>query len=340
MFKKIILGCALVLTAAASNAATNETATTKAKSDALFSDKVVAKGKGVEVKQSELEDSFIAYKASVAARGETFPEARREEIESDLLDRLVITEILLSKATDEDKKKAKETAEKIITQNIKQLPSEEFFIQQLKAAGMTMEDFRRRLLEQSTCEMVIDRELKATITITDAQMKKYYDENPARFEEPEKVRASHVLISTIDKTTSQPLSPDKKKEKEKEIKKIKERAEKGEDFAKLAKEFSDDPGSKEKGGEYTFARNEGMAKPFEIAAFSLKTNQISDVVETQFGYHIIKLSEKIPAKKVELAKVSADLKEGLTQQELKKQLPDYFDKLKKEAGVEFVGDKK
>ncbi len=81
-------------------------------------------------------------------------------------------------------------------------------------------------------------------------------------------------------------------------------------------------------------------KPFEAAAFSLKTNQISDVVETEYGYHIIKLSEKIPAAKVELAKVSPQVKEDLTMQEFEKQLPDYIEKVKKEAGVEIVGQKK
>ena len=77
------------------------------------------------------------------------------------------------------------------------------------------------------------------------------------------------------------------------------RARAGEDFAKLAKEYSEDPGSKDKGGEYKFPRGQ-MVPEFEAAAFSLKTNQVSDIVTTSFGYHIIKLSEKIPAQKVEL----------------------------------------
>ena len=76
------------------------------------------------------------------------------------------------------------------------------------------------------------------------------------------------------------------------------RARAGEDFAKLAKEYSEDPGSKDKGGEYKFPRGQ-MVPEFEAAAFSLGTNQVSDIVTTRFGYHIIKLSEKIPARKVE-----------------------------------------
>ncbi len=206
----------------------------------------------------------------------------------------------------------------------------------MKSMVLSPEQFHARAFEQTLCEVVVERELKSKIKITDEEAKKFYEENPARFERPENVRAAHVLISTVDKDTQKPIAADKKKEKEKLAKDVKARAEKGEDFGKLAKEFSEDPGSKDKGGEYTFARGE-MVPEFETAAFSLKTNQVSDVVETRFGYHIIKLLQKIPAEKVEFSKVLPDLKEGLVQQEAQKQVPDYFEKVKKEANVEIVG---
>ena len=82
-----------------------------------------------------------------------------------------------------------------------------------------------------------------------------------------------------------------------------------------------------------------MLPEFEAAAFSLNTNQVSDIVTTRFGYHIIKLSEKIPARKFEYAKAANDIKEGLTQQALQKQFPDYVAKLKAEANVEILDEK-
>ena len=82
-----------------------------------------------------------------------------------------------------------------------------------------------------------------------------------------------------------------------------------------------------------------MLPEFEAAAFSMKTNQVSDLVETTYGYHIIKLNEKIPAQKAEYAKVEKEIKERLQLMEIQKRLPDYLDKLKKEAGVEIAGEK-
>lgn len=152
------------------------------------------------------------------------------------------------------------------------------------------------------------------------------------------VRASHILLVTTDPKTNAELTDEQKAAKRKQMEGLLKRARAGEDFAKLAKDYSEDPGSKDKGGEYKFPRNQ-MLPEFEAAAFSLNTNQVSDIVTTRFGYHIIKLSEKIPARKVEYAKAANDIKEGLTQQALQKQFPDYVAKLKAEANVEILDEK-
>ena len=187
-------------------------------------------------------------------------------------------------------------------------------------------------------EAVLEREVKATVT--DEEVKKYYDENPARFEQPEMVRVSHILLATVDQTARQPLPEPQKEAKRRQADDALKRAKAGEDFAKLVKEFSDDTNSKERGGEITLARGTpNIPMEFESAAFSLVENQISEVVSTPFGYHIIKLLERTPAKKLELAKVSENVKKGLTQMAIEKQLPDYFEKLIKEAAVEILDEK-
>ncbi|MBC8001774.1 MAG: peptidylprolyl isomerase [Opitutaceae bacterium] len=309
------------------------------KAEALFPDDVVAKTKAFEIKQSQVDQAFIAFKLSLAARQQTIPENQRVDIESNLLNRLVVTQILLGKATGDDKTRARETSDKLIDKAIKSFPSEERFVEQLRGTGMTREQFAKQVIEQATCEMVIERELKGNITVSDSEVKKFFDENPARFEEPERVRASHILFSTLDLETKQPLSAEEKKVKETLAGQVRQRALNGEDFSALVREYSEDPGAKNNAGEYTFARGQ-MVKPFETAAFSLQTNQVSDVVESPFGYHIIKLTEKIPSKKLDLDAVKTNIREGLIQRDLQQQLPGYFQKLMKAADVEFPGRKK
>lgn len=311
------------------------TVATSTKTDDAFADPVVAKGKNFEIKKSKLEDAFVVYKANLNPRAPAPTDEQRTMIKSNLLDRLIFTELLMQKGTDADKKKAEVDTDKYIADVKKQIGSDTVFEAQVKSTGMSMDQFKKRAFEQNVCEIVLDREVKPNVKVTDAEVKKFYDENQVEFEKPEQVRAAHILISTLDKDTQKPLPPAQKAEKEKFAKEIKARADKGEDFAKLAKEYSEDPGSKDSGGEYTFPKGK-MVPEFEAAAFSMKPGQISDLVETQFGYHIIKTIEKIPGGKMEFAKVETKIKDYLTAQQFQKQLPSYFDKLKKEADVQIV----
>jgi peptidyl-prolyl cis-trans isomerase C len=306
------------------------------KNSDLFGNEVIAKGKGFEIKRGQLDDALVSIKSTAAARGQNIPPEQMTMFEQQVLDRLIQIQVLLAKATDDDKTKGKETSAKRMEAIRTRAGTEDALNRQLKSVGMSQEDLVKNMTDEAIAEAVLERELK--VNVTDADVKKFYDDNPSKFEQPEMVRASHILISTKDMSTGVESTDDQKKAKRKQIEDLLKRARAGEDFAKLAKEFSDDPGSKEKGGEYTFPRGQ-MVPEFEAAAFSLKTNQVSDVVTTQFGYHIIKLNEKIPAKKVDYDKVSSDIKDYLKQQQTQKQLPDYISRLKKEAGTEILDEK-
>jgi peptidyl-prolyl cis-trans isomerase C len=340
MIKSLVLLLAatplLALGAAADGKAGQTNAARAAKPSDLFGDTIIAKGKNVSVTRGEFDEALIGIKATASARGQVIPPEQLALVEQQVLDRLIQIQLLLAKATDADKAAGKQLGEKRLTEIKARSGSEEAFERQLKSVGMTHDDLVSKITEESTAETVIKRELKADVTAEDA--KKFYDENPARFEEPEMVRASHILIGTRDPAAGSDLPDDKKAEKRKLAEDLLKRARAGEDFAALAKEYSEDPGSKDKGGEYTFPRGK-MVPEFEAAAFSLEPDQVSDIVTTTYGYHIIKLSEKLPAKKVEFEKVVDDLKEGLTQQELQKQLPDYLAKLRADAGVEILDEK-
>lgn len=327
-----------LLTGSASFAAETNATAAKAtdKITQLFGDDTIAKGTGLEVKRSQLDAAMISIRSNAAARNQAITPDQAVMYERQILERLIQIQLLNNKATEADKAKGKEMATKQYDAILKRSVTEEALARQLKSVGMTMEELKSKMAEEAIAQAVADRELK--VSVTDEEAKKYYDENPAKFEQPEMVRASHILMSTLDPNTRQPLPEDKKAAKRKQIEELLKRARAGEDFAKLAKENTEDPGSRDSGGEYKFPRGQ-MVPEFEAAAFSLNTNQVSDVITTQFGYHIIKLSEKIPAQKVELAKVADELKEGLKRQKLEKLLPDYIEKMEKDANVEIVDPK-
>ena len=181
-----------------------------------------------------------------------------------------------------DKAAGKALAEKRLAEAKTKLGSEEALNRQLKLMGTTREEVLAKWTESATAETVLKRELK--VNVTDEDAKKYYEDNPARFEQPEMVRASHILLTTRDPATNTELTEDQKAAKHKQMEGILKRARAGEDFAKLAKEYSEDPGSKDKGGEYTFPRGQ-MVPEFEAAAFSLEHQP-----DQRHRHHALRLS--------------------------------------------------
>ncbi|HTD67638.1 MAG TPA: peptidylprolyl isomerase [Candidatus Limnocylindria bacterium] len=305
---------------------------------------IIAKGEGLEIRRSQLDDAFIAFRANLAARGQSIAESKREGAEAQLLDRMIVTQLLVNKATATDKENAKTNTVKFLADSRRMANSDEDFVRHLKSLGMTQVQFTNRVTEQAVSEEVIMREVKSKITIAEAEMKQFWETNDVAFKQPELARASHILFAMKNFTTDLPLSEADKKAKKAKADAVLERVRKGEDFSELVTAFSEDPGVKENKGEYKFARakddpRRAMVPEFEAVAFALKTNEISEVVTTSFGYHIIKLHEIIPPRKVPFEEAKERIREFLMQSALDKQMPEYFATVKKEAGVEILDDK-
>ncbi len=302
---------------------------------ALFTDPVLATGKGFEVKRSQVDEAFVNYNANVASAGRSIPEADKPTVRAKLLDHIIVNNILIKKAGESDKAAIKKKVDDDIADARQRAGSQEAFDLEIKATGMTYDQVVNKMFEEQVCRRVLVHDTTNGIVIPDEDVKKFYADYPEKFKIAEHVKAAHILIGTLDPATQQPLPPDVKKDKLKLAKEIEARAQKGEDFAALVMKYSDDPGSKSKGGEYDFTRGQ-MVPEFEAAAFSMKTNQISDLVETKFGYHIIKLLEKTPASTVDYAKAEPDIRGYLIEQAAEKVLPDYLRKIKSDADVKIL----
>jgi peptidyl-prolyl cis-trans isomerase C len=175
--------------------------------------------------------------------------------------------------------------------------------------GLDKDPLTQKEMAQAADRVLADRRLEAfekSLKIPDltAVAEERYRIKPEEFREPEQVRASHVLVDTKTRSDDEALA---------RAEEVRSKALAGADFAVLADEFSDDPSAKSNGGDLGFFVRGRMAKPFEDAAFALeKPGAISPVVKTQFGYHVIVLREKRPARQKPFAEVKGELIKPLT----------------------------
>jgi len=303
----------------------------------ILGQELIATGQVIRIYRYQLDEAYTALKATAASQGQTLPEGRRSQIERQLVEDLVNTELLMARATEADRAKGRETADKRLAEIKARWTSEEAFRRQLIALGMPYEQFVSRLVERATFAEVVGREVRDKIAISDDAAQKYYSDNRSRFSLPERVRLRQILFMTQDPQTRKRFTPEEKKEKRALADAILVRARAGEDFAQLAQDHSEDPGTRQKGGEVPPVARGQMAPEIEGAAFLLDPGAVSDVIETEFGYHILKLIEKLPARDISFADALKDIKSTLQEQELRQQLPVYLKKLQAEAGIRFLG---
>jgi parvulin-like peptidyl-prolyl isomerase len=172
------------------------------------------------------------------------------------------------------------------------------------------------------------------ITVTDKEIREYYDTYTDKFSTPEQVRARHILIRIP------PDLPDAEKEKAKDkIRAALERIRKGEDFAIIAAEISEDSVTKAKGGDLGYFSRGKMVKAFEDASFSLKPGQVSDIVETLFGYHIIKVEDYKESYQKPFESIKDTIREQLRSEALQSWAKEILRKATADAGMEIYPDK-
>ncbi len=175
----------------------------------------------------------------------------------------------------------------------------------------------------------LQKEIIDKIILTEDKAKAYYKAHPDTFKSPEMVRARHILIK------AEPGASDEEKKKSKaRAEEVLQRLKKGEDFAKLAAEVSDDTGTKAKGGDLDFFPKGTMIPAFDEAAFSLKPGELSKVVETEYGYHIIKVEEKKAALLEPYEKIAEKVKDQALQEMRKAAATEFVEKALKNAKVE------
>ena len=288
----------------------------------------VAVVNGTVITRSEYDTEMSRFERQMAMSGQAPNPAEASEMKGRVLDGLVDRELLKQEA----KKQGITVDDNDVNQQVAMLKqkfgSEKEFTDTLAKMNLTEADLRTQLRQDLAIKKLIDQQVASKVTITPEEMKAFYDSHPEFFKAPERVRASHILIK-VDPTAS---DADKAKARER-IAAIQARLKKGEDFAALAKESSECP-SGANGGDLDYFQRGQMVGPFEDAAFSLKAGATSDIVETQFGYHLIKVVDKKDASTVSYDEIKGKIDDYLKQQKVNELLTQYVAQLKKGAKIE------
>jgi peptidyl-prolyl cis-trans isomerase C len=206
--------------------------------------------------------------------------------------------------------------------------SPEAYSKQLAAIGITQKDLRNEMASALRMEKLLQKHVGEIEEPTEDEVQSFYKENRERFKQPEMVRASHILIKT-EPEESQPERTAKRLEAAKLLGQIQN----GADFGRLASQHSACP-SKERGGDLGYFERGRMVKPFEEAAFSLNAGEISDLVETQFGYHIVKVTDKKQESTAPLEMAKDDISDFLKDRKREQAVKAYTDTLRAEATIE------
>jgi len=258
------------------------------------------------------------------------PADRRDEIYRKVLDELVTYTLLKQEAKAREFTVTDAEVEEQVNKMRQSARTEEAFKKALAERKMTLE----RLKVDARAEMSIAKMMAAQVAgateATDAEVRDFYDKNPDKFKRGETVRASHILLR-VDPNADDAT----KKQTKAKIDAVLKRAKSGEDFAALAQQNSQD-GSAPQGGDLGYFPKEKMVPAFADVAFALKTGEISDVVTTQFGVHIIKVTDRKPAGTVPLDEVSPQVKQYLTEQKKQQQAQAFIAQIKQKAKIEVL----
>jgi len=307
-----------------------EVAIAPAGPDALFP-AVVARVNGKAILGRDLEQRIQGELSSIGSPAwKNLREDYRQELTNRHLGSMIANELIYQKAAAAGIKAADAEVQAEFTKLTKTYASDAEMNMALANRGMDRAALNKDLVRGLVVSKFIEEEINKKIVVSPADAQQYYSTHTEEFRHPDLVRTSHILIAVSEGATA-----DQDKMAKQRAEALLARAKKGEDFAKLAKENSMDA-SASQGGDIGLAPKGQLAPEYEQAAFSLPVGGISGLVRTQFGYHIIKVTEKKPAGISTLDEVSSQLIDFLKNQKAEAELQKYVSDLRTKAKIEIL----
>lgn len=296
-----------------------------------WADKAASSGKeaasvnGKPISKSQYERDLSVFQKRAAQEGRQLSDADLTTVKNRILENLIDAEVLYQQSQKEGVKVDDQAINEQIETIKKRFSDEAAYKKALE--GMDVSEIRAQIQRGLAINQLLDTNVRQKITVTEEESKKFYNNNPNLFKQPEQVKASHILIK---------VAPDaeesKKIQARKKIETVQKKVRQGEDFGLLAKANSEGP-TAQRDGDLGYFHRGRMAKPFEDAAFALNVGEVSGIVETQFGYHLIKVTDKKPARTIPYKEVQPRLEQHLKKEKGKTEIQGYIENLKKSAKI-------
>lgn len=286
---------------------------------------VLARVNGDEITRAEFEQNV---KNLEGRAGRQLPAEQRDEVYRGLLDEMVAVRLLQQEVTRRQLTVDNARLEAAMKQLRSQFPTEAAFKQALVAQKMSLDDLRQEARQNLLVTDMLEQEVAKQIDVKPSDVSAFYEKNPDRFQQPEAVRASHVLVLLPQGADDAARTAARAK-----AEMVLKKARAGADFAALARAHSDDA-SKARGGDLGFFPKGQMVPAFDAAAFALQPNQISDIVETPFGFHVIKVAERRPARTVPFAEAAPQIEQFLKQEQQQQKTRAFVNQLKAKGKVD------
>ncbi|HUK82553.1 MAG TPA: peptidylprolyl isomerase [Verrucomicrobiae bacterium] len=283
------------------------------------------------ITSKELDFAMQGLRMQMARRGSSVPPGMMVQFQHDMLEELISRELVLQEGRAHPPADIDDKVKKQVTAVQARFGGEEAMLKALQDSGVTKDEYLGRLHDEIIIQYTLDELVEREVKVKPEDVKDFYDKNPDKFVMPETVRASHILVRVPSGA-----SDEVKSNKLVQIKAARSLVVGGDKFADIAKKVSEDPGSAAQGGDLGYFQRGQMVPEFDQAAFSLKTNEVSDIITTQFGYHIIVVTDRKPAGERSFDDVKSDIEKYLTTAKGRDVVQQHVKELRDKAKVEIL----
>ena len=291
------------------------------------SDGALATANGIVITQDDFDKEMERTRSQFARNGRPLSESQSANIKKGVLETLINRELLYQ----ESQNKGVKIEDKEVNEQFdivkKRFPNENEYKAALQKMSISEVELKLQIRKGMAIQQYVDN-LVQEVKVSEAEVKDFYKNNPDMFKQPEQIKASHILIK-VDTQADKPM----KDQANKKIKEIQKKLKAGKDFTSLAIEFSEGP-SNTKGGDLGYFNRGQMVKPFEDAAFKLKPGEVSEIVETRFGYHLVKVVDKKPESVASYENVKDKIAQYIDQNKKEKVIKTKIEKLRQKAVIE------